>query len=981
MRISYYVLSILFFIGLVSMISASETNILENNEYDIAYLDSMSIKYQPGSGRPYVFSGSGSTFLYGSTQKIAEEGWMGFHWGEIKLWDDFIVMIDGIPLDRSEAEVDVRPHMVSFQWNIPGQVEKKTVLTIKPVGVDRDDLDIRLSGGQENSELCFFLVLPSETYLPEHKRHKPYRFLPFRIPVSPEDSVWCGIGSLEKFGVRQIQQLGDSKRDPSLKRLKGKEIWGASFEGDRFELTFSYASTPESLSEKIGEIYNGKGEAARNRKEWLLDEINRSYFRCSDERFNKAFNWAKVQLAGLFFKDDQSALLWAGLPWFNDCWGRDTFISLPGACLVQGKFIEARQILTRFAQWQEKDPASPDWGKIPNRVRGGEISYNTADGTGWFAKEVYEYGLYSGDTDLWREFLEPGSGALWMANEGTIEHRIDNHGLNVHGDADTWMDAKGPDGAWSPRGDRAIEIQVLWLNQLEVSLEMLNYLDYKDFPEDTKNKWEKTADRLRKIIPEMYVRPNGVGLFDHLDSDGIPDRKIRPNQLYALTIPVEPIIDEQVHNSIIETVKDNCVYDWGVASLSQFDDDFHPYHQTHHYPKDAAYHMGIVWTWLSGPFKSATKSGWKIVNHETGQILEWGAAGTLSENLDAIPREGNRDPYVSGTVSQTWSLAEYIRTIYQDYIGLEPDIRNNRKIGYTVRPHIPSGWNHFSVDAWVSGEKINIVYEGGDEIIVTADDSAKPVVFYVEKIIEPDDEKYLEPYLNPELRSLKPPPYPVLTSKQVHPASGTTISILDIDDPLGDDIGDGDYGYPSAPYFEPGMFDLTGFQMKEDHQNYYFKLVFNKLVDPGWHSEYGFQLTFATLAIRTGEEGKTRRDAGRNSGWKLKKKYAADRFIHVGGGYIVEDGEGNILASHLPDDARYPLGDVSTGEISFAVPRSILHGDPTKWKITILTGAQDDHGGAGVGEFRAVSKEGGMWEGSRNDKNKSNVYDWLIWPE
>ena len=44
-----------------------------------------------------------------------------------------------------------------------------------------------------------------------------------------------------------------------------------------------------------------------------------------------------------------------------------------------------REIIRQFARWQCRDEKSPDYGKIPNRVRGpDDIIYNTADGTPWF---------------------------------------------------------------------------------------------------------------------------------------------------------------------------------------------------------------------------------------------------------------------------------------------------------------------------------------------------------------------------------------------------------------------------------------------------------------------------------------------------------------------------------------------------------------------------------------------------------------------
>lgn len=53
----------------------------------------------------------------------------------------------------------------------------------------------------------------------------------------------------------------------------------------------------------------------------------------------------------------QTVIAW--YPWFTD-WGHDTFISLPGLCLVPGRLDVAWQIIASFAAYVSK-------GMVPNR--------------------------------------------------------------------------------------------------------------------------------------------------------------------------------------------------------------------------------------------------------------------------------------------------------------------------------------------------------------------------------------------------------------------------------------------------------------------------------------------------------------------------------------------------------------------------------------------------------------------------------------
>lgn len=131
--------------------------------------------------------------------------------------------------------------------------------------------------------------------------------------------------------------------------------------------------------------------------------------------------------------------IWAGLPWFKDGWGRDTFIALPGICLVNGDFATAKSIIEDFARLQETRPDSVHYGRIPNRVSSdSQIIYNTTDGTPWMIRELLEYLNYSGDT-AFASKLYP---VLKHFISGVERHYLADDGCMLHRDPDTWMDAK-----------------------------------------------------------------------------------------------------------------------------------------------------------------------------------------------------------------------------------------------------------------------------------------------------------------------------------------------------------------------------------------------------------------------------------------------------------------------------------------------------------------------------------------------------------
>jgi carbohydrate-binding DOMON domain-containing protein len=206
--------------------------------------------------------------------------------------------------------------------------------------------------------------------------------------------------------------------------------------------------------------------------------------------------------------------------------------------------------------------------------------------------------------------------------------------------------------------------------------------------------------------------------------------------------------------------------------------------------------------------------------------------------------------------------------------------------------------------------------------------------------------------------------------------------IAEADDPAGDDAGDGNYTYPANAFFRTGSFDLRNFLLEEDSTRLAFTLHCSALSDPGWHPEYGFQLTYFAVVIDTdGAPGTGQTLVGRNARWRLPDSSGFERVIYVGGGLSIENGANQTLAGYVPMEGSPdpPLGDATTGTVHFTLPKSLL-GNPTpRWRISVLVGAQDDHGGSGVGEFRTVNPTRSEWNGGgRIRSDAPNVYDVLL---
>jgi glycogen debranching enzyme len=433
--------------------------------------------------------------------------------------------------------------------------------------------------------------------------------------------------------------------------------------------------------------------------------LTNTYLTSSNDSLTLALRWLATTMDQLVTRQ-QGDGIYAGLPWFNEYWGRDEFISLPGAVLVTGQFATAKQILLSFAKYQQLDPTSRYYGRVPNIVNPTNIDYHTTDGTPRFIIELQDYVKYSGDTSLIRQLYPNVQASI----EGALKYWVDEKGYLLHEDNETWMDARDPKlVAYTPRGTRANDIQALWYQQLQAGAYFAAYLH--DQPSQAK--WARLAQQVQAHFEQDYRDPRHDYLADRLDKQGKADFTLRPNQLYALDMVADPAFKWQV----VRKTWEELVYPWGVASLDRHDPQFHPYHLApEYYPKDAAYHRGTIWLWNNGIAMQRMVEGgqvetaYQLFAHMNHQALTRGVVGGLSENMDAYPRPGQAWPKLTGTYLQAWSNAEQLRVWYQYFLGIRPDMTNN---ALTLAPRIPTELTTLTYNFCIGKGRVAADYQAG----------------------------------------------------------------------------------------------------------------------------------------------------------------------------------------------------------------------------------------------------------------------------
>jgi predicted glycogen debranching enzyme len=350
----------------------------------------------------------------------------------------------------------------------------------------------------------------------------------------------------------------------------------------------------------------------------------------------------------------------AGYHWFTD-WGRDTMISLPGLCLSTGRFEDAKKIISAFAK-------SVSEGMLPNRFQdnGEPPEYNNVDGTLWYFIAVYKYLEASGDKKFVLTEILPVLSEIieWHLKGTRYNIKADVDGLLYSGEAGqqlTWMDARI--GTWvvTPRMGKPVEIQALWYNALRIIAELLKMKKKKDDAEIM----EDHALKARKSFEQKFWFGNGGYLYDNIDEKGNPVTELRPNQLFALSLPF-PLIKGVKAKSMIKIIEEKLYTPVGLRSLAADDDHYIHQYGGDQWHRDSSYHEGTVWSWLLGAYIdalvsiNAPKSRIEKVINAFRYHLNEGCLGSVSEIFDADAPHHPR-----GCVAQAWGVAEILRVIKQ----------------------------------------------------------------------------------------------------------------------------------------------------------------------------------------------------------------------------------------------------------------------------------------------------------------------------
>lgn len=344
----------------------------------------------------------------------------------------------------------------------------------------------------------------------------------------------------------------------------------------------------------------------------------------------------------------------AGYHWFGD-WGRDTMIALPGLTLATKQPEVARDILRTFAQFVDK-------GMIPNLfAEQGGAEYNNVDGTLWFFQAIDRYLRATEDTTFLREIYPTLEGIVdWHLKGTRYGIKVDpSDGLLAScepGVQLTWMDAKVDDWVVTTRIGKPVEVNALWFNAVCLMAAWARELQQEA------GDYQQLATQIGKSFRERFWYEAGGHLFDVIDGPDGDDPGLRPNQIFAVSLPFATIYGAQA-KAVVDVVERELLTQVGLRSLSASDPDYVGAYNGDRRQRDGAYHQGTVWSWLIGPFIDAhlrvyqdRKRALELLQPLLRHMQQEAGIGTISEIFD-----GDEPHRPKGCIAQAWSVAEVLR--------------------------------------------------------------------------------------------------------------------------------------------------------------------------------------------------------------------------------------------------------------------------------------------------------------------------------
>jgi glycogen debranching enzyme len=191
----------------------------------------------------------------------------------------------------------------------------------------------------------------------------------------------------------------------------------------------------------------------------------------------------------------------------------------------------------------------------------------------------------------------------------------------------------------------------------------------------------------------MLWNDKGGYLYDVVNT-GVPDASIRPNQIFAVSLPYTMLRPERA-KLVVDVVQQHLLTPYGLRTLAPNDPQYRGRYTGDPHSRDGAYHQGTVWPWLMGPFITAfikVNGGSQAARQQAETWLSPlkdhladAGLGHISEIFD-----GDYPHRPVGCIAQAWSVAEILRATVEEVYGIRPVPKGTVEGAIEIRSLAPS---------------------------------------------------------------------------------------------------------------------------------------------------------------------------------------------------------------------------------------------------------------------------------------------------
>ncbi|MDR1259569.1 MAG: amylo-alpha-1,6-glucosidase [Tannerellaceae bacterium] len=367
---------------------------------------------------------------------------------------------------------------------------------------------------------------------------------------------------------------------------------------------------------------------------------------------NSFYNCLKNSAQQFYFRPNETdAYLLAGYPWFK-VRARDLFISVPGCTLSIEDPVRFEKILhtamPAMRNFMEKGLYDPVIREI-----------DQPDVLLWAVWAIQQYARKMG-TERCREMYAGFVSEIisYITDGKHPDMKLTYNGLlyaEGRNKAITWMNSTVNAKPVAPRSGYIVEFNALWYNAL---------CFHKELAGDGSAEFiDEMILSIGQSFPETFINEYNY-LFDSV-SGGVADWSVRPNMIFAVSMPYSPLTRLQ-KRAVLDIVTKELLTPKGLRSLSPKSEGYNPCYVGTQTQRDLAYHQGTAWPWLLGAYLESYlrvfgKSGLSFAERmliSMEEEMKLHCIGTISELFDGNPPFTGR-----GAISFAMNVAAILRVV------------------------------------------------------------------------------------------------------------------------------------------------------------------------------------------------------------------------------------------------------------------------------------------------------------------------------